>query len=120
MGSERHHNDGHGGGFGGGGDGGRKNRRGRNRKGKNQGGAPAQPSAAVKAEEGGDDLDSDSGSDADERGEAPPNAPTVAEINKMIEDRNNARKQSDFREADRIRDYLKSRGVMLSDEKGGS
>jgi len=54
-----------------------------------------------------------------ERGEAPPNAPTVAEIEKLISDRNDARRRGDFEMADKIRDDLRARGVVLSDEKGG-
>lgn len=54
-----------------------------------------------------------------DRGEVPPNAPSVEEIEKLISDRNEARRRSDFAMADRIRDDLRSRSVVLSDEKGG-
>jgi hypothetical protein len=40
------------------------------------------------------------------------------EIEKFIEDRNEARKTGDFAKADQIRDYLKAMGVVLMDEKG--
>lgn len=52
------------------------------------------------------------------KGTPPAGAPPVEEIERLIEDRNGARRKSDFREADRIRDYLRERGVVLSDEKG--
>jgi hypothetical protein len=42
-----------------------------------------------------------------------------AEIKKLIEERNKARRESKFEEADRIRNYLKSKGIALMDEKGG-
>jgi len=54
-----------------------------------------------------------------ERGEPGPNAPPVEEIEKLIDDRNEARRASKFPEADRIRDLLHSRGVALMDEPGG-
>lgn len=52
------------------------------------------------------------------RGERPENAPTDEEIEKLIEKRNEARKAANFKEADRVRDLLKDRGVVLMDEKG--
>jgi len=59
------------------------------------------------------------GSDADPpRGERPATAPTDEEIERMIEERNEARKSADFKRSDEIRDYLKQRGVVLMDEKG--
>lgn len=133
--SERHLNDGGSGGGGGMSEsaGGSKNRRrgGRNRKGKN-----AAVDAAVAAAE--DDDDDDDSSEADgglpldrgyggggggkedttDRGPRPENSPSPEEIERLIEDRNRARKESDFRGADRIRDDLRNRGVVLSDEKG--
>lgn len=51
-------------------------------------------------------------------GERPPNAPTDEEIEKLIEERNDARKAANFKKADEVRDYLKQRGVVLMDEKG--
>lgn len=45
--------------------------------------------------------------------------PTPAEISKMIENRNEARKVSQFQEADKIRNELHKRGVALMDEPGG-
>lgn len=52
------------------------------------------------------------------RGERPPNAPTDEEIERAIEERNEARKAANFKKADEVRDYLKQRGVVLMDEKG--
>lgn len=54
-----------------------------------------------------------------DRGEPGPNAPTVDEIQDLINQRNEARRQSNFAEADRIRELLYSRGVALMDEPGG-
>jgi cysteinyl-tRNA synthetase len=42
------------------------------------------------------------------------------EIESMIEKRNQARQERDFAEADRIRDVLLSRGIMLEDRKEGT
>ena len=39
-------------------------------------------------------------------------------ISRLIEARNKARKELNFKEADRIRNYLKSKGIALMDEKG--
>ena len=44
---------------------------------------------------------------------------TEEEIKKLIEDRNKARREQNFMEADRIRNYLKAKGIALMDEKGG-
>lgn len=49
----------------------------------------------------------------------PPGAPSVEDIQRMIGDRNAARRAGDFGEADRIRNSLKEQHVVLSDEKGG-
>merc|ERR1712083_180932 len=54
-----------------------------------------------------------------DRGERPPGAPSEQEIKQLIQDRNEARKKNDFAKADTIRDELKDKGVILSDEKGG-
>jgi len=54
-----------------------------------------------------------------DRGEPGPNAPTVDEIEKLIDDRNEARRANNFTEADRIRELLHKRGVALMDEPGG-
>jgi len=54
-----------------------------------------------------------------DRGEPPPGAPPVDEIKKLISDRNDARRKGDFERADEIREDLRSKGVVLSDEKGG-
>uniref|UniRef100_A0A7S2F2V0 RRM domain-containing protein n=1 Tax=Alexandrium andersonii TaxID=327968 RepID=A0A7S2F2V0_9DINO len=53
-----------------------------------------------------------------ERGEPPPKAPPVDDIEKMIDQRNEARRQCNFSEADRIRQSLHERGVALMDEPG--
>lgn len=44
---------------------------------------------------------------------------TEEEIKKLIEDRNKARREQNFLEADRIRNFLKVKGIALMDEKGG-
>eukprot|EP00747_Dinoflagellata_sp_TGD_P168400 gnl/TRDRNA2_/TRDRNA2_194689_c0_seq1.p1 gnl/TRDRNA2_/TRDRNA2_194689_c0~~gnl/TRDRNA2_/TRDRNA2_194689_c0_seq1.p1 ORF type:complete len:454 (+),score=90.15 gnl/TRDRNA2_/TRDRNA2_194689_c0_seq1:97-1458(+) len=54
-----------------------------------------------------------------ERGEPGPNAPSVEDIEKLIDERNEARRACDFAKADRVRDLLHSRGVALMDEPGG-
>jgi len=54
-----------------------------------------------------------------DRGEPGPNVPSVDEIEKLIDDRNEARRANNFPEADRIRELLHSRGVALMDEPGG-
>eukprot|EP00913_Durusdinium_trenchii_P030981 g29017.t1 len=41
------------------------------------------------------------------------------EIEKLIDERNEARRANNFPEADRIRQLLHSRGVALMDEPGG-
>src|SRR5699024_1318305 len=41
------------------------------------------------------------------------------EIEKLIEERNNARKNKEFSRADEIRDYLKEQGIVLEDTKEG-
>lgn len=53
-----------------------------------------------------------------DRGSAPAGAPGGEEIERLIRERNDARRKGDYREADRIRDDLRHRGVVLSDEKG--
>eukprot|EP00931_Biecheleriopsis_adriatica_P077498 TRINITY_DN5104_c0_g1_i1.p1 TRINITY_DN5104_c0_g1~~TRINITY_DN5104_c0_g1_i1.p1 ORF type:complete len:398 (-),score=99.14 TRINITY_DN5104_c0_g1_i1:39-1121(-) len=52
------------------------------------------------------------------RGERPAGAPSDEEIEALIEERNEARKASNFKKADEVRDMLKARGVVLMDEKG--
>lgn len=54
-----------------------------------------------------------------DRGAPGPNAPSIQEIEKLIDDRNEARRACNFMEADRIRQLLHSRGVALMDEPGG-
>jgi len=54
-----------------------------------------------------------------DRGEPGPNAPPTDEIEKLIDDRNEARRANNFPEADRIRELLHKRGVALMDEPGG-
>lgn len=53
-----------------------------------------------------------------DRGEPPDGAPSVEEIEQLISDRNACRKRGEYSKADEIRDELKARGVVLSDEKG--
>lgn len=53
-----------------------------------------------------------------DRGEPTPNAPSVDEIERLISDRNDARRRGEFDKADNIRDSLRDKGVVLSDEKG--
>mmetsp|Transcript_1630 Transcript_1630/g.2851 ORF Transcript_1630/g.2851 Transcript_1630/m.2851 type:complete len:389 (-) Transcript_1630:17-1183(-) len=67
---------------------------------------PAKPSA------GG------SGSFVGNRGERPAGAPSDEEIERMIEERNDARKAANFKKADEVREHLRQRGVVLMDEKG--
>lgn len=52
------------------------------------------------------------------RGERPPNAPSDEEIEKLIEERNEARKAANFKRSDEIREHLRQVGVVLMDEKG--
>ena len=42
------------------------------------------------------------------------------EIMKLIEERNEARKNRDFKRADEIRDMLKEKGIILEDTKDGT
>jgi len=53
-----------------------------------------------------------------QRGERPAGAPSDEEVEKLIEERNDARKAANFKRADEIRDTLKEAGVVLMDEKG--
>eukprot|EP00435_Cladocopium_sp_Y103_P006014 s2930_g1.t3 len=53
-----------------------------------------------------------------DRGEPPEGAPGVEEIEELISERNACRKRGEYSKADEIRDDLKERGVVLSDEKG--
>lgn len=52
------------------------------------------------------------------RGERPANAPTDEDIERCIEERNEARKAANFKKSDELRDYLRQRGVVLMDDKG--
>ena len=52
------------------------------------------------------------------RGERPPGAPSDEEIERLIEERNEARKVANFKKADEVRATLKNLGVVLMDEKG--
>lgn len=54
-----------------------------------------------------------------DRGEPGPNAPNEQEIERFIDERNEARRANNFTEADRIRELLHKRGVALMDEPGG-
>ncbi len=60
--------------------------------------------------------------EADEAGapEHDENDPFIAEILKLIEERKQAKKNKDFAQADRIRDYLASRGVTIKDTREGT
>eukprot|EP00927_Polykrikos_kofoidii_P061877 TRINITY_DN56700_c0_g1_i1.p1 TRINITY_DN56700_c0_g1~~TRINITY_DN56700_c0_g1_i1.p1 ORF type:complete len:631 (+),score=127.01 TRINITY_DN56700_c0_g1_i1:40-1932(+) len=51
-------------------------------------------------------------------GDPPAKAPPVEEIKQFIDQRNEARRQNNFTEADRIRQLLHERGVALMDEPG--
>ena len=42
-----------------------------------------------------------------------------SDIEALIEERNNARKNKDFKRADEIRDMLKDAGIILEDTRGG-
>jgi hypothetical protein len=64
----------------------------------------------------GDQSHDDQGGDVP-RGERPANAPTDDEVERLIEERNEARKARNFARADEVRDYLKQLGVVLMDEK---
>lgn len=75
----------------------------KNRKPKAIGGAPSAPPSAPSAD----------------RGERPDGAPGDEEIKQAIQDRNDARRRGEFDKADEIREDLKKKGVVLSDEKGG-
>lgn len=57
--------------------------------------------------------------DGFDRGEPLPHAPPSEEIERYIDERNEARRANNFGEADRIRQLLHSRGVALMDEPGG-
>eukprot|EP00929_Paragymnodinium_shiwhaense_P072264 TRINITY_DN36679_c0_g1_i1.p1 TRINITY_DN36679_c0_g1~~TRINITY_DN36679_c0_g1_i1.p1 ORF type:complete len:487 (-),score=125.59 TRINITY_DN36679_c0_g1_i1:269-1729(-) len=54
-----------------------------------------------------------------DRGTPGPDAPSVEEIENLINERNQARKSHNFEEADRIRQLLETQGVKLMDEPGG-
>jgi len=53
-----------------------------------------------------------------ERGDPPPTAPPAEMIEQIIDQRNEARRQCNFTEADRIRQSLHEKGVALMDEPG--
>lgn len=53
-----------------------------------------------------------------ERGDPPAKAPAIDEIERAIDARNEARRQCNFAEADRIRQSLHEKGVALMDEPG--
>lgn len=56
----------------------------------------------------------------EDKGPAPAGAPPVDEIERLVNDRNQARKNGEYKQADQIRDDLQRRKVVLSDEKGAS
>eukprot|EP00913_Durusdinium_trenchii_P032622 g30536.t1 len=58
-----------------------------------------------------------SGSFVGNRGERPAGAPSDEEIERLIEERNDARKAANFKKADEVREHLRQRGVVLMDEK---
>ena len=47
------------------------------------------------------------------RGKRPPGAPSEYDIERFIEERNDARKGGNFQRADEIREYLKAKGRFL-------
>mmetsp|Transcript_13319 Transcript_13319/g.35721 ORF Transcript_13319/g.35721 Transcript_13319/m.35721 type:complete len:567 (+) Transcript_13319:218-1918(+) len=61
---------------------------------------------------------SSDGKGAADRSDPPPKAPPVEEIEQFIDQRNEARRQCNFVEADQIRTTLYERGVALMDEPG--
>lgn len=60
----------------------------------------------------------DYGKASTDKTKPPAKAPPVAEIDQLIDQRNEARRQCNFAEADRIRCDLHERGVALMDEPG--
>lgn len=54
-----------------------------------------------------------------DRGEPGPNAPSIDGIERLVDERNEARRAGNFAEADRIRALLHAKGVALMDEPGG-
>jgi cysteinyl-tRNA synthetase len=46
-------------------------------------------------------------------------APSDAEVEALVAERQAARKRRDFAESDRIRDYLAERGIILEDSRDG-
>ncbi|MBN2073644.1 MAG: cysteine--tRNA ligase [Actinobacteria bacterium] len=53
-------------------------------------------------------------------GDKEENVPSKKEIEKLIEEREAARQKRDFGEADRIREHLYSKGIILEDRKEGT
>merc|ERR1712217_447039 len=83
-----------------------------------QGGKPI-PELSVKvSRQGVFDSAQSPGGDANDRGERPPNAPSDEEIERLIEERNEARKSANYKRANEVRETLKAQGVVLMDEKG--
>ena len=56
---------------------------------------------------------------SEDESDPPSDAPDIGEIERLIEERNEARRVCNFKEADRIRDLLRAAGVGLMDEPGG-
>jgi len=52
------------------------------------------------------------------RGRRPEGAPEEAEVDRILEERNNARKGGNYRRSDEIREWLRARHVVVMDEKG--
>ena len=42
------------------------------------------------------------------------------EVERLIDERNSARKEKNWKKADEIRDYLSSKGIVLEDRPGGT
>mmetsp|Transcript_29989 Transcript_29989/g.80022 ORF Transcript_29989/g.80022 Transcript_29989/m.80022 type:complete len:414 (-) Transcript_29989:116-1357(-) len=83
------------------------------------GAPPLEANSKKEARRGRRSRKRDGQSCAVDRGEPGPNAPPIDEIERSIDDRNEARRSCNFSEADRIRDDLHKRGVALMDEPGG-
>jgi cysteinyl-tRNA synthetase len=54
-----------------------------------------------------------------EEGQLPPSAMPDAEVNRLIEERNAAKKARDFARSDAIRQQLSAAGIIVEDTKDG-